>query len=184
MDIDFSAFSRKLHLNHHDNGIASEPQIKSLAFRYESGKLTTDEFFDSLDKFFGKKFSRQQLLDAWNAIVVGEKKEMVPIVAQVQKQFRTAILSNTNETHFHYAASIVPLIQKIPLRFLSYEIGAVKPDPRVYTHVINTLNTEPASLLFIDDIPENITAARNAGMNGIIFQSPVQLHDELKTVLF
>jgi epoxide hydrolase-like predicted phosphatase len=183
MDIDFGAFSRTLHLNHRGSGIASDTQIESLALSYETGKLTTDEFFTSLDRFFNKKFSRQQLLEAWNAIVVGEKKEMVPIVAQVQKRFRTAILSNTNETHFHYAASIIPLIQKIPLRFLSYEIGAVKPDPRVYKHVIDALNSNPSSLLFIDDIQENISAARAAGMNGIVFQSPAQLLNALDVIL-
>ncbi len=183
MDIDFSAFSRALQLNHGGTSVFSEKKLELLAFNYETGKITTDEFFTSLDAFFNKRFSRGQLFNAWNAIVGGEKKDMTPIVARIQQQCRTAILSNTNETHFQYAASTIPLIQKIPLRFLSYEIGAVKPDPHVYLHVINALNSDPSALLFIDDIPENISAAHAAGMKGIIFQTPAQLLHELAAIL-
>ncbi len=183
MDIDFRAFSRALRLNHRGTGIFSEKKLELLAFKYETGKMSTEEFFASLSTFFGKRFSHRELFEAWNAIVGGEKKDMAPIVARVQQQYRTAILSNTNEAHFKYAALTIPLIQKIPLHFLSYKIGAVKPDPHVYFHVINALNSDPSSLLFIDDIPENISAAQAVGMEGLIFQTPAQLRSELAAIL-
>ncbi|MDE3057697.1 MAG: HAD family phosphatase [Bacteroidota bacterium] len=183
MDIDFSAFSRTLQLNHSGSGIFSEAQLESLAFDYETGKMTTDEFFASLGLFFGKRFSRRQLFEAWNAIVGGEKEGMAPIVERVQQRYRTAILSNTNEAHFQHAVTVISLMQRIPLRFLSYEIGAAKPDLQVYRHVVHALHSPPSSLLFIDDLPENISAARAAGMRGIIFQSPAQLRKELEAVV-
>lgn len=48
--------------------------------------------------------------------------------------------------------------------FMSYKIGVRKPDPRIYQFVLNELGTTGDQCFFIDDLQENVEAARHAGI--------------------
>ncbi len=49
--------------------------------------------------------------------------------------------------------------------FLSYQIGVRKPHPEIYRHVLDDLDAKGEQCFFIDDLPENIEAARAAGIH-------------------
>ncbi|MFK4070614.1 HAD family hydrolase [Streptomyces sp. NPDC029674] len=49
---------------------------------------------------------------------------------------------------------------------LSCEVGCAKPDPRIYEIALRRTGAEPARTLFIDDVAENVEAARSLGMAG------------------
>ncbi len=75
-------------------------------------------------------------------------------------------LSNTNALQWNGMISRWPLSQLFEdrLRFLSFELGAVKPDPEIYALVIERLPVPPAHVLFLDDNPLNVEAAHEAGL--------------------
>lgn len=50
---------------------------------------------------------------------------------------------------------------------LSYEVGATKPDPRMYQTITNRLGVGFDDSLFIDDSEHYVTAATELGMKGI-----------------
>jgi putative hydrolase of the HAD superfamily len=54
---------------------------------------------------------------------------------------------------------------------LSYEIHAVKPEPAVYEHCLDGLNTPPEQTLFLDDRFENVQGAELLGIRAIQFTS-------------
>lgn len=62
---------------------------------------------------------------------------------------------------------------------LSFEIKIEKPDPKAYEHLIETLGLPPAQIVFIDDLPENVQAAKELGLDAIQFDSADQIRDEL-----
>ena len=49
--------------------------------------------------------------------------------------------------------------------FLSFRIGIRKPDPGIYRHALERLDTDPGDCFFVDDLPENIAAARALGIH-------------------
>jgi putative hydrolase of the HAD superfamily len=151
------------------------------AIQYETGRISTEKFLDSLGEIFRHKFTRQQILAAWNAIIEEENSALGPIVNALQARYTTAILSNTSPTHFQKAINASPIVRRLPKRYLSYEIGAMKPDSAAYEHVIHDLKTKPSSILFIDDVSENVIAARESGMEGILFKDASQLGSELRS---
>ena len=53
--------------------------------------------------------------------------------------------------------------------FLSYKMGVRKPDNRIYELAINKLKVLPENCFFIDDLEENVTAAKSVGMNAYQF---------------
>ena len=47
--------------------------------------------------------------------------------------------------------------------YLSFELGMKKPDQEIYDYVQQDLGLPPENILFIDDIMENIIAAKENG---------------------
>ena len=62
---------------------------------------------------------------------------------------------------------------------LSCDIGAEKPDLRAYEVALNHLNTPAHQIVFFDDREENIEAAKQAGLDAILFESAAQAREEL-----
>lgn len=52
---------------------------------------------------------------------------------------------------------------------VSGDIKLIKPDPKIYTYTLDKFKLAPKETIFIDDMLENITAARKIGIFGIHF---------------
>lgn len=61
---------------------------------------------------------------------------------------------------------------------ISTQIGAIKPDPRMYAAILEKLNAEPGECLFVDDRPDNLRGATVAGMKAVQMARPVFLPRE------
>lgn len=62
---------------------------------------------------------------------------------------------------------------------VSGQVRMRKPEPDIYLHALGQFGLEAADAVFVDDLLENIEAARDIGMTGIVFENPVQLRSEL-----
>lgn len=175
MRIDFDAFPNELGLYTEEQRAPFQEPIGALWSVYETGQMTTDEFLEKLYSIFNRQFSKDQLLTAWNSIIVGDKEEIFLLVHKVQHHYHTAILSNTSPSHWEKVLRTSTLVQSIPHHFTSFNIGAMKPDQTVYHHVISTLQVRPEEIFFIDDIQENIDGAVTVGMKGVVFKNPKQV---------
>lgn len=63
---------------------------------------------------------------------------------------------------------------------LSYEIGCEKPDPKAYKILLEVLDVEPQEVLFIDDKEQNVHAAKELGIDAVLFENTDQVQRELK----
>jgi 2-haloacid dehalogenase len=63
---------------------------------------------------------------------------------------------------------------------ISADVGAVKPDPRVFEAFVERFGVEPSRSLFVDDAFANVEAARRAGFRAVRFITPEALRDELE----
>ena len=66
---------------------------------------------------------------------------------------------------------------------ISAEVGIMKPDPRIFQYALEQLDVAPAEAVFVDDVIENVEAARAFGMHAIHFTTPRQAISELKQLL-
>jgi putative hydrolase of the HAD superfamily len=182
--IDFDAFPNALGLFSKEERMKYAPAAMKMEHLYECGKISTQEFLDAQFEIFEKRFSREQLLSAYNEIIVEENSTIIPLVKKIQQHYRTALLSNTSETHWEKSLAIAPILQTIPNKFTSFQIGAMKPAPIVYETVIQSLGVDASSILFIDDVQENIDGAKALGMNGILYTTVEKLEEEINQMLF
>lgn len=58
--------------------------------------------------------------------------------------------------------------------------GFRKPAPEAYEAAVCHLRLPPSQLIFVDDRAVNVDAAKQAGIDGILFKSAAQLEEQLK----
>ena len=59
--------------------------------------------------------------------------------------------------------------------------GVAKPDPAVFTRLLDRFGLKPRATLMIDDTNENLEAASKLGIQTALFRSSRQLRAELET---
>src|SRR6185312_4110050 len=82
---------------------------------------------------------------------------------------RVGLLSNTNAVHFEFLARQRPLLREFAFHVLSHEVGSAKPQARIYQAAEALAQCPPEAILYFDDIPEWVEAARRRGWNAVPF---------------
>lgn len=175
MHIDFDAFPNGLGLITPEQRAPYDAPLKPFIRLYEEGKMTTEEFLDGLYAIFDCRFPQEQILESFNDIIVEDNASIVPFVNEMRSLYDVAILSNTCACHWDKVRHLSSVVTLFPHVFTSFELGAMKPDPLVYTAVCSAFNVAPQQVLFIDDLAENVHGALRIGMHGIVFSSAAQL---------
>lgn len=80
--------------------------------------------------------------------------------------------------HPQLVAQLQPPFQEI---FLSKKLNLSKSHPDSYRSLAATLHTAPENILFVDDQPFNVEAARTAGWNALQFNTNQELFTQLKS---
>lgn len=133
--------------------------------RYESGSCGTGEFADGVIRHFAIGVSRDEFLDLFKTWPRNLLPGAEALLRDLSEEVTTACLSNTNLAHWTYMQGAFALHEHFDTYFLSFEIGAVKPDSAIFKHVCDALPCAPSAALFFDDIRGNVGAAREAGLD-------------------
>lgn len=150
---------------------------------YDEGKLTGVTFWEKFARDSGLTLT-QNALDDLNALDARmwttQDLRMVAWQAKLKKRgLHTAILSNMGDSVLENILRTYQWIHNFDVHVWSYQLGIAKPDPAIYHHTLQQLQTAPAETLFIDDKRENIDAARALGMSGFIFTTAEDLRAQI-----
>ena len=61
----------------------------------------------------------------------------------------------------------------------SAELGCLKPDPKMYAHVLEANGLKAEETVFLDDMPGNVAGAHEAGMHAFVFTDAAQAERDL-----
>ena len=149
--------------------------------QYERGIMNNEDWFITYKESLPQPCCLKRS-DFWNAwkLLLGEEKNTVNILEALNKQYSIWLLSNTNPKHIQ---------DEIEKRYLfpslvngavySFDVGVRKPEKEIYEIAMQRANANPQECLFIDDLLENIQAAKQIGIEGVHFISSEQLKQEL-----
>lgn len=148
-----------------------------------SGKITEEEFWKEVQVTHGIRpvSPTENLLGRAFTESLLPYPEVLGIVKQLgQNGIKTAVLSNTIEPHARalYDAGIYGDFTGPVM--LSHEIGLRKPSKQIFDYALNQLGEDPGDVMFIDDDAENVAAAREQGITGVVFETPEQLRADLR----
>ena len=143
--------------------------------RFDRGELSRIDFYKTMCRHLGLDISRDEFEQLWNSLFLPDPLISENLLLNLKRRYRLLMLSNTNEIHFEFIWEQFKIVHHIEDRLLSFELGCLKPNASIYRKAIDRAGVLPGEILFFDDKPENVEAARKAGIHAIRFESEVQL---------
>jgi FMN phosphatase YigB (HAD superfamily) len=142
---------------------------------YERGKISTVEFYEYLCRTADLSMSLLHFRETWSSVFLPGLMISEELLAALKRNYLLILVSNTNEAHFEFVRSRYRVVDYFDHHVLSYRVGSLKPDRRIFEHAIAAANRLPETLFFIDDREENIAAARQLGIKTHQFESEAGL---------
>ncbi|MGZ4639670.1 MAG: HAD family hydrolase [Actinomycetes bacterium] len=93
---------------------------------------------------------------------------------------RLLALTNWSAETFHHALSTFGFLEMFEDIVVSGVEGVAKPDPRLFTLLIERFALVPAETVFIDDSAANVAAAAELGLTALRFRDPDALRADLR----
>jgi len=142
--------------------------------RYETGLMTTDQFFNEVKRLVGYRGTRADFEHAFSDVF----SEIAPMVAW-QQRLRAAgvptfIFSNTNELAVRHITARFQFFSGFTGYVYSYRHGAMKPEARLYEAVERLSGCPGGVLFYLDDRLENVEGGRARGWQAVHHVSPEQ----------
>ena len=134
-----------------------------LVYELETGQLSAEDFvtrfaaeigFDDADGF-------DRAIRSWQLPMFDGAEQYL---RSLSGSMQVALLSNTNEMHWQHVQSQTDVFATFSKLFLSYETGFAKPHAAAFHDVVRHFACEPADIFFLDDNPNNVAAAKAAGL--------------------
>jgi len=148
----------------------------------ERGLVTFWEFYEFLCDRADYRGSIRDFHAIWSDFFDGPMPGIEEVLERVRAQYRLAFLSNSNEVH----AELIPrqfsgLFQKEDRFIFSYRFRVAKPDPEIFRRALEVIGALPHHVVLIDDLIENVIAARGVGLRAFQFHDCRTLVRELES---
>lgn len=156
--------------------------------QFEMGKMGDESFLWKFQQATNGKANPQDIIKAWNAMLVDIRPEIFDFLTSVKRKYRVFLLSNTNNIHIRYVTYRI-LERKYQITnwpeffdgvFYSHDLGMRKPNPNIYEKVNQLAKVDKSETLFIDDNKGNIEAAKEFGWHTALHPSNERIEDYFK----
>ena len=156
--------------------------------QFETGLMDEPTFRNYVREILNFPDLSDEAIDtAWNSLLLDLPPERVELLKKLATKYRLFLLSNTSSIHITQVNKILEAstgVEKLEdlfeIVFLSYEMGLMKPDPRIYQEVLDKAGLKAEETLFLDDNADNIRSASQLGIETIHVQKPVTILEYLK----
>jgi glucose-1-phosphatase len=135
--------------------------------RFEAGQCTPEEFAAGMVTDWELELEPAAFLEEFGRWPEPPFEGAAELVHQVQTRVPAAFLSNMNSFQWETNYEGIALIEAFDFRFLSFELGLVKPDAAVFAAVAASLPVAHHRVLFLDDNAVNVEAAEAAGFAAV-----------------
>ena len=149
--------------------------------QYERGEISGTDFYEAVVNKLptSSQITETEFWKAWS-MLVGDETEVVTIMNRLSENYAIWLLSNTNPYHI-LEEERFKLFDKIVGGIYSFEAGSRKPESAIYQKALETAGVKAEESLFIDDLIENVDAARSLNFNAIHFKSSEDLIQQFST---
>lgn len=144
---------------------------------FETGKLSIDAFCNGLRKVSGKWLSNEQIITAWNSLLLDLPDERIKLLYRLKQEFPLYLLSNTNQIHVDFFENYIEnkygcfIFKELFINYYySHQIGLRKPHKACFEYVLNKNRLNPAHTLFIDDSIQHIEGASYCGIRSYLLK--------------
>ncbi len=158
-------------------------EVKEWIVLLESGKITEETFFWKFQSSFNSQLNPRDILDCWNSMLTGIPEGRLEYLESIAEKYDTYLLSNTNSIHLHWVRKHLEKAYNctdfdtryFKKAFYSHEIGLVKPNQEIYAFITKEIGCAPSDILFVDDLKENVDAAKAYGWHAVLHDPVIGL---------
>lgn len=140
---------------------------------YETGDISDEEFLYRIEQLEGNTGTREEILAAWNALLLDFPKQRVNWLQSLKSNYRLFLFSNTNALHLDYFQRVFQqdhgfhMDELFEKAYYSHLVNLRKPDHASYRLVLDENNLLAHETVFIDDALINVEAANTVGIKGV-----------------
>ena len=155
----------------------SQANADDLFSKLETGRISEEDFYNEMNKRTRLDLPKEQIRNAWNAMLLTFREDSLEFLDSIRSKYKLFLLSNTNHIHLHAFNKIYhrtkrdkPFDEYFDELYYSCEIGLRKPNADIFEFVLKNNSLEPEKTIFIDDSVQNVDAAREVGIRGILLR--------------
>jgi epoxide hydrolase-like predicted phosphatase len=149
------------------------------------GLITEDVFWEQTARAFnlaqhdmtGLEFRREFFADDFI------DQELVSFMQNVRPAIKVGLISNAWSGLRRVLTDMFHIADLFDDMVISAEVNLMKPDERIYRLALDRFGIRPDEAIFLDDMPENIEAAKAIGIRGIRFQTTDQALTDIRSYL-
>ncbi len=149
--------------------------LRRIATRaFQSGRIGTSEFYDMLALATGGLYSREECIRLHDAWLLDEYEGMGAVIDELHaRDVETALLSNTNESHWkrgfpEAGRADYPTAGKLRHAHASHLMGFAKPQEEIYRAFEDAVGVRGGDIVFFDDLDENLVVAKQLGRKTVL----------------
>lgn len=132
------------------------------------GQTDIVEVMDEVLRRFTVSAEVDDILDVWTKIQ--PNPEMMEAVQDLRRQgIRCCLATNQQTRRAQWMHDNLPYDDLFSDSFYSCELGLAKPGPAYFTTILDRLDVDPATVLFVDDTEANVEGARTTGIHAELF---------------
>ncbi len=149
-------------------GLGFVQEIFALEKTTLTGEVDLRELMEESLRRRERSCSPEDILRIWHDIKPDEL--MLDLVRRVRQAGATTVLA-TNQQSYRgsHMKRTMDYDDYFDAAFYSFDIGLRKPDPAFFHHILDHLGLAPEEVVFVDDMPENVTGARSVGIRAEVF---------------
>jgi len=121
--------------------------------------------------------------DLWEEYVGTLNIEIAAYFAGLRPRYQTAILSNSFVGAREKEQDLYGFGDMCDLIIYSHEEGIKKPDRAIYELLCERLGVQPAEVVFLDDVEVHVGAAREIGIQAVLFKETTQAIADIEACL-
>ena len=155
-------------------GYVDECRQEDLFHDLEVGDTGVGQFCDAVRQACGGcNATDEDICGAWDALLTGIPKRRLDKLAELKRDFRLVLLSNTNPIHWrkavddYFTQGGLNVNYYFEKTYLSYEMRMLKPDEEIYRKVLDSSGMDAGYTLFIDGSKANCAAAERLGITSM-----------------
>lgn len=153
-------------------------------FRYDldAGLLTEQEYWEKFRTALDlPPFDVDAAIEVDYRGWLAPDEEMVSYVTEMINQGeRVGLLSNIPHGLARRVRKQHAWLDKFNAVTMSCDLGVAKPHPEAFKAALQNLGSLPEDTVFFDDNPDNVAAARELGITGVVFRSIDDVKDEVE----
>lgn len=142
-----------------------------LTEKFDIGLIEEEEFFENVREILDLNgLSQNRFYQIWNNIF-WENPGIADLIKEVKSKYhKFLIISNVNKPHFEYIWSNFPVVREADEIILSYKVGSLKPDPKIYSIAVEKAGCLPSEIFYTDDRLELVEKAIEFGFLALRFK--------------